>query len=67
MWQDARRSRYPDPSLGFAGVPVSLSLAPEQREKLPPWCVLLGAVVPMDGAWGATGTMLQVSPSEADI
>ena len=48
-------------------MPVSLSLAPEQREKLPPWCVLLGAVVPMDGAWGATGTMLQVSPSEADI
>jgi hypothetical protein len=43
-----------------------VSFAPEQIEGLPRWSVLLGAVVPIDGAWRSTGTFIRVSPREAD-
>ncbi|MGQ0464783.1 MAG: hypothetical protein ACT4QG_05625 [Sporichthyaceae bacterium] len=43
-----------------------VSFAPEQIADLPRWTVLLGAVVPVDGAWRSTAAMLQLSPGEAD-
>jgi hypothetical protein len=48
------------------GQELYIAFAPEQTENLPRWCVLLGAVVPIDGAWRTTGVGLQASPSEAD-
>ena len=42
------------------------AFAPEQTERLARWSVLLGALVPIDGAWRATGAMVEVSPREAD-
>ncbi len=43
-----------------------VAFAPEQVEHLPRWSVLLGAVVPMGGAWRSIGAFLRLSPSEAD-
>jgi hypothetical protein len=48
------------------GHELYVAFAPEQIEQLARWSVLVGAVVPIDGAWRATGAMVRVSPQEAD-
>lgn len=71
LWQVDR-----DPS---AGPPTGLSVTelctgqslyvsiPERlKPKLARWSVLLGAVVPLDGAWRFTSATIAVSPNEAD-
>jgi hypothetical protein len=48
------------------GQELYVAFAPEQIEQLARWSVLLGALVPIDGAWRATGALVRVSPHEAD-
>jgi hypothetical protein len=68
LWQVAD----PTPSPGLwcvdlvTGQELYVAFAREQTEGLPCWAVLLGAVVPLDGAWRAAGTLIRVSPAEAD-
>jgi len=68
LWQV--ETSVPSPGLWCTdlgtGQELYLAFAPEQVERVPRWGVLLGAVVPLDGAWRATGSMIQLSPSEAD-
>jgi hypothetical protein len=68
LWQVPDPTRSPGvPCMELCtGQQLYIAFAPEQRVGMARWCVLLGAVVPIDGAWRATGTMLPVSPSEAD-
>jgi hypothetical protein len=68
LWQ------VPDPSPGpglwcvelVSGHQRYVALAAEQTEGLTRWAVLAGAIVPLDGAWRATGTLIRLSPPEAD-
>ncbi len=68
LWQVA--DPHPAPGLWFTelltGQELYVACAVEQTERLPRWGVLLGAMVPLDGAWRATGALIQLSPSEAD-
>ena len=68
MWQVA--DPVPAPGLWCTdvctGQELYIALAPEQVEALPRWTVMLGAVVPLDGAWRSTGAMVWLAPGEAD-
>jgi len=51
----------------LTGHELYVSVPPEQAEGLARWSVLVGAIVPLDGAWRTTGTFVRVSPSEGDL
>jgi len=68
LWQVADPT--PGPGLWcvelVTGHELYVAFAPEQVQHLPRWSVLLGALVPLDGAWRATGTLIRATPAEAD-
>jgi hypothetical protein len=68
LWQ----LRDPVPSPGVSGCDLAtgtsryLSFPPGALDGAAPWSVWLGAAVPLDGTWRATGTGIMLSPDEAD-
>jgi hypothetical protein len=48
------------------GHELYVAFPPEQVDRLPRWGVLLGAIVPVDGAWRPTSALIRLSPTEAD-
>ena len=51
----------------LTGSRIYAAFPSEQLAALAPWSVLLGNVVPVDGIWRSGGTLVPLSPSEADV
>jgi hypothetical protein len=69
LWQVTDLTPAPGISLIdiVTGFEAYVAVAPEQMEGVVKWSVLVGAIVPLDGAWRTTGTLTQASPTEADV
>ena len=61
----------PAPGIGcrdlLTGHELYVAVAPEQADGLARGSVLVGAIVPLNGAWRTTGTFVRASPAEGDI